>query len=210
MARRKPTPNPTNPATEAAIAHGLPNVTPAVEAEVQRLSRQVRRYVRRDLEEQRAAVERLMVEGAGSRQITRILRANGFPLITHRTIRLRMEQVRALRKEDAKADRNEARDFMVERLEQLRQRAMAANPPNFKAAIAAEKEIAKLRGLYMPVKVELEGNMNHNHAMMSVIANMDSDLAQEMLEEARTNERLAARAKELLPGIIDVEPAASK
>lgn len=205
MARRKPTKNEQNPAREAAIAHGLPNVTPAVEREVARLSKTIRRYVRRDIEEQRAATERLMVEGAGLRQITRILRSQ-WPNITHRTVRLRMEQVRALRKEDARADRNEARAFMVERLEAMRTRALAGNNPNFKAAIAAEKEIAKLLGLYAPTKVDVSGDVNHSHAMVSVIAGIDPELASELLEEAREEKRLAARAKELLPAlVVDVE-----
>ena len=206
MARRKPPTSNENPAREAAIAHGLPNVTPAVEAEVRRLSRQVRRYVRRDIEEQRAAVERLMVEGAGLRQITRILRSQ-WPNITHRTVKLRMEQVRALRKEDAKADRNEMRAFMVERLEAMRTRALAGSNPNFKAAIAAEKEIAKLLGLYAPTKVDVSGEVNHSHAMVAVIAGIDDDLAAELLEEARAEKRLAEKARELLPAItVEAEP----
>lgn len=204
MARRKPPTKNENPVQEAAIAHGLPDVTPQVEREVARISRGIRRYVRRDLEEQRAACERLMVEGAGLRQITRILRAQ-WPNITHRTVRLRMEQVRALRKEDAKADRNEMRAFMVERLEQMRTRALAAANPNYKAALGAEREIAKLLGLYAPTQVKVDGEVNHSHAMVAVIAGIDDDLAQELLNEARETERLAKQAKELLPAIIDVE-----
>lgn len=200
MARRKPT---KNPAEEARIAHGpdpIPGVSPQVEAEVARLSRTIRRYVRRDIEEQRAAVERLMVEGAKHRQITRILRQQ-WPNITHRTVALRMAQVNELRKAEAKNDRVTMRAYMVERLEAMRTRALAGANPNFKAAIACEKEIAKLEGLYAPTKVEIDGNMSHTHAMMSVIANMDSDLAQEMLEEARRTERLAKQAEELLPAL---------
>ena len=213
MARHKPTKNKASlPAEEAAIAHGpapLPDVSPRVEAEVARLSKQVRRYVRRDILEQRAAVENLLIQGARARQIARILRST-WPNLSMRTVLLRIEQVNAERKAEYTFDRAKEREFAVDRLQALRQRALAGNKPDFKAAVACEKELSKLMGLYAPTKVELEGNMNHNHAMMSVIANMDSDLAQEMLEEARTNERLAARAKELLPGIIDVEPAASK
>lgn len=218
MARRKPPTSNENPAREAVVAHGLPNVTLAVEREVARLSRGIRRYVRADIEEQRAVVERLMVEGAGSRQITRILRttkdpATGtirWPNITHRTVRLRMEQVRALRKEDAKADRNEARSFMIERLEAMRTRALAGANPNFKAALGAEREIAKLMGLYAPTKVEIDGNMNHSHAMLSVIANMDPELAGEMLEEAKRTERLAKQAEELLPALMAPGAASEK
>lgn len=210
MARRKPPTKNENPAKEAAIAHGLPAVSPAVEAEVKRLSRQVRRYVRADIEEQRAAVERLMVEGALLRQITRVLR-NRWPNITHRTVRLRMEQVRSLRKEDAKADRNERRQFMIERLEAMRTRALAGQNPNYKAAIACEKEIAKLEGLYMPVKVDVSGEVSHAHAMVNVIAGIDPELASELLEEAREEKRLAAAARELLPAItVEAEPAASE
>lgn len=201
MARRKPSnPSPESPVKDAQVAHGLPDVTPAVEREVARLSRTIRRYVRRDIEEQRAAVERLMVEGAKHRQITRILRQQ-WPNITHRTVALRMAQVNELRKAEAKNDRVTMRAYMVERLEAMRTRALAGANPNFKAAIACEKEIAKLEGLYAPTKVEIDGNMSHTHAMMSVIANMDSDLAQEMLEEARRTERLAKQAEELLPAL---------
>jgi hypothetical protein len=207
MARRKPTKNkPHDPAVEARIAHGpdpLPNVSPQVEAEVARLSRQVRRYVRRDIEEQRAAVERLMVEGAKCRQITRILRTQ-WPNITHRTVALRMDQVNKLRAAEAKDDRVQARAFMVERLEALRTRALTGTRPDYKAAIAAEKEISKLLGLYAPTKVDITGDVNHSLAMVSVITNMDPDLASEILQEARTTERLANRARELLPAI-DVE-----
>ena len=214
MARRKPSKNkPSTPADEARIAHGpapLPDVSPRVEAEVARISRTIRRYVRRDILEQRAAVERLMVEGAKARQIARILRQQ-WPNITMRTVQLRIDQVNAERKAEYTFDRAKEREYAVERLQQVRQRALAGNNPDFKAAVACEKEIAKLMGLYAPTKVEVEGNMSHTHAMMSVIANMDSDLAQEMLEEARQNERLAARAKELLPAlVVEAEPAASK
>lgn len=215
MARRKPTPIATvespSPNQEATIAHGLPNVSPHVEAEVARLSKKIRRYVRRDIEEQRAQVEALMVEGAGARQITRILRAQVdprtklplWPNITPVTVRKRMEQVRALRVADAKHDRVTMREDMIERLHKTRQRALANE--DYKAAVACEKEIAKLSGLYAPTKVDVSGDVNHSHAMVAVIAGMDPELAGELLEEARSNERLANEARRLLPAIIDVE-----
>lgn len=212
MARHKPTSSkPVSPAEEAAIAHGpdpLPDVSPRVEAEVKRLSKTIRRYVRRDILEQRAAVERLLIEGAKARQITRILRAQ-WPLITARTVELRISQVEAERRAEYTFDRAKEREFAVERLQAMRQRALAGQRPDYKAAVACEKEIAKILGLYAPTKVDVSGELNHSHAMMSVIANMDPELAAEMLQEAKEEKRLAAKARELLPGIVDV-PAASE
>lgn len=203
MARHKP--KPQDPVADARVAFGpdpLPNVSPRVEAEVARLSKQVRLYVRRDIEEQKEAVERLMVEGAYYRQIVRILRQR-WPNISRSTVTLRINQVNALRAAERKATREELRDHAVERLQMMRQRALAGNNPNFKAAIACEKEIAKIQGLYAPTKVEVDGDMRHSHAMLSVIANMDPELAGNLLEEAREEKRLAAKARELLPGLID-------
>lgn len=222
MRTRKGVSEPGKEAREAAVAHGLPNVDEKTERDVARLSKTIRRYVKKDIEEQRAAVERLMVEGAGRRQIARTMRIledergqKRWPNITDRTVELRITQVYELRKKDllassSREERDQARAYMIERLQDMRQRALVGKSPNYKAAIACEREIAKLQGLYAATKVEVAGNVQHSHAMLSVIANMDPDQATELLEEAKETRRLADEARRLLPSVVTADTASKR
>lgn len=196
MARRKPN------TLEQAIA-------------IQEATRSVASYDRSAQREQRIIVEKLMVEGAGCAQITRVLREitykdNGketgikkWPRISDRIVKKRMEEVRDSRKKDAslapKEEIAEMRSLMVERLTNLRQQAMVEK--NYKTVINCEREIAKLKGLYAPTDVKIEGTVQHNHAMLTVIAGMDPEQAQELLNAGHEQRQLADKARRFLPAI---------
>ncbi len=196
MPRRKPLPEP-EPLTTTELVEKL-----AAQSEVVR-------YTLKEVASQLSHVEDLIVEGAGTGQIIRVMqqRFAGITKVRVKNLIARVTETHA--KEDAEA-RTEWKAAQIRRLHQYRRQAagtpqLAADgsrigwlvKPDHKAIIAYERLLAQICGTLEAVKVDVD--VRYTEAMLSVVAQMTGEDAAEYLFEAQENERLATVARKLLP-----------
>lgn len=212
MAKRRPFPKPP-----------IPLAGPELAKEVTKLAEVRRRYTVAEVRHQMTRVEELMTQGAGERQIYRVLTTASpttgvveFAGMSLAKVRQRMVAVSRLWAEEMDRDRGALqtkRAAAIRRSHEMRRWALAGErsadgrtwvrKPDAALALRIDIHIAKLEGTLAPIKVDV--GMNVSGAMMAVMANMDDDTAQALLAEAQEQERLARAARRLLPGVIDVE-----
>lgn len=212
--KRKSQAKETAAQAEARIAHErLPDaIENEVAALVQASPHRGTLYTREEFREQLGMVEELLVQGAHSAQIARVLRGRWSTFTTARAGKLaaRVRARWAKESEEARATNKEAQ---IRRLHQMRAWASGERdrdgkwikPPDHKALAAYERLLMQIQGTAAPVEISASATITQ--ALITVSAKLTGEEAAEYLEEAREQARLAAKARALLPAIVvEAEP----
>jgi hypothetical protein len=213
MARHKRRPAPYEPVTHADLAHGpppIPGVPAEHEAEVALLAKDVIRYTREEAREQKEWAWNAYLNGSTPQKIATMCRAR-WPRFTVKRAKQLVKQVREDLAE-ARSDVDvEAR--RAEHIDQIKRWALHAQGERDRAGKWVRHPNHQALARYKRLEMDLDGTIHlpkievhqtFNRALVQVIGEMSPEEADRLLAEAREQERLADRAKNLLPAIVDV------
>lgn len=169
-----------------------------------------RRYTIDEVRKQVLAVEELLIEGARTPVIYRVLRGTGHPEITRARVSLLVQRVQndwlTLAKDD---ERLANRESALRRIHRARQVANGTRTPdgkgwlvkpNHAAIIGYESLLMKLQGTSEAIKVDVD--VRYTTAMLEVVGSLTGDQASEYLEEALRQREDAELARRELPALV--------